>query len=150
MTIANSYNFKAITDAIGTAGVVGENRLKGLAAEGYQTVINLLPADNEHAVANEQQIVEAQGLNYIYIPVDFSAPSQQNLDDFFAAMDANQGRKLLIHCAANYRVSAFYGIYAVQQGGWTAEQACQHIHSLWNPADYPAWQRLLGEYGLRL
>ena len=33
--------------------------------------------------------------------------------DFCAAMDAHKGEKVLVHCAANYRVTAFMGLYRI-------------------------------------
>lgn len=57
--------------------------------------------------------VRSLGLSYINIPVQFAAPSEADLIAFFAAMEANRGHKLWIHCAANYRVSAFLRLYRV-------------------------------------
>lgn len=145
MAIANSYNFRKVNDALTTSGVIGGNRLKGLAAEGYEVVINLLPDDNEHAVPEEGDIVEAQGVEYVYIPVDFAQPRADDFACFVQAMDAAQGRKTHVHCAANYRVSAFYSLYAVQKGLWTEAEAQNFVHDLWRPADFPAWTRFMDD-----
>lgn len=148
MTITNSYNYRQLSVRHSSSGVVGANRLKGLAAEGYETVINLLPNNNEHAVASEQQTVETQGLNYVYIPVDWNSPSLDNYQQFTAAMQEISDQKIHIHCAANWRVSGFYGAYALSQNVWTVEQAKIHIQGLWQPSDYPQWQGLLAKLGL--
>ena len=68
------------------------------------------------------ELVAAAGVAYIHIPVDFAAPSRADLDAFADAMDANEGRTVHVHCAANYRVSAFYGLYA-QRKGWSLAEA---------------------------
>lgn len=148
MAIANSYNYREISPTLHTAGVVGEKRLLGLAADGFQAVINLLPDDSEYAVQDEPSIVRQQGLDYHYIPVDFAKPSTENYQVFSALLDQLGDQKTLVHCAANYRVSGFYGIYAVVKGQWSAEQAKQHISDIWNPSEYPAWQQLLKANGI--
>jgi len=48
-------------------------------------------------------------------------------------MDADQGRRLWVHCAANYRVSAFLGLYRVIKQGWGRERAFELMRGLWEP-----------------
>ena len=139
MAIKNSYNFRVVSDQLTTSGVVGSNRLKGLADEGYSLVINLLPDDNEHAVADEKSVVEAQGVEYVYIPVDFFNPTQQEYKLFSTALDRAINQKVHIHCAANFRVSGFYARYALERGLWTAAEADAFVRELWNPDRFPCW-----------
>ena len=73
MTIEDSYNFRRISEQVTTSGVVSAAQLGELRGEGYDAVINLLPASNEHAVKDEARIVRDQGLDDVYIPVDFDA-----------------------------------------------------------------------------
>jgi len=72
-------------------------------------------------------------MQYVHIPVQFSEPTENNLRAFFDAMDAHKGEKVLIHCAANYRVTAFVGLYRVIREGWTPEQAFEPMRSVWEP-----------------
>ena len=141
MSVDESYNFRRITHEITTSGVVGVERLEHLGDEGYQAVINLLPDDSEYAVADEASIVREQGLDYIYIPVDYDDPTQSDLEAFTAAMDAHENNKVHVHCAANYRVTAFYALHALSKGIWTADQADALISDVWNLADFPKWQQ---------
>lgn len=143
--IEDSYNFRMISDRLTTSGVVGADRLKALASQGYEVVVNLLPDSSEHAVSNEQDIVESQDVEYIYIPVDFRTPGRSDLTRFSEALDRLSDRKIHIHCAANYRVSAFYSLYAVSRGRWSTDQATDFIHSVWQPADYPGWTEFIDE-----
>jgi protein tyrosine phosphatase (PTP) superfamily phosphohydrolase (DUF442 family) len=145
VSIENCYNFRRISDALTTSGVVGARRLGELAAQDYEAVIDLLPADNPHAVADERGIVERQGLDYIHIPVDFARPALAKFQAFCDAMERVQGRKVHIHCAANYRVSAFYSLYAVAAGIWAETQGRDFVADLWNPQDYPAWSAFISE-----
>ena len=90
-------------------------QLNDLHREGYAAVINLMP-DSESPVPDEERIVRDQGLDYVYIPVDFNEPARADLEAFVEAMDARAGEKVHVHCAANYRVTAFYSLYALRRG----------------------------------
>src|SRR5262245_9022223 len=138
MSIEDSYNFRRINEGLTTSGRVNVAQLGELRREGYDAVINLLP-DSESDVADEARIVREQGMDYVYIPVDFQRPTRADLDAFVEAMDARRGGKIHVHCAANYRVSAFYSIYALRRGLCTRDEANELVHSVWNPADFPAW-----------
>lgn len=143
MGIEQSHNFKRVSSCITTSGVVGVAALKGLRSEGYRVLINLLPDDSTYAVARERDIVEAQGIRYVHIPVDFANPTLEDFERFVAAMDAVGDDTVHIHCAANYRVSAFFALYAESRRIWNTHQADAFIHSLWIPADHPGWPELL-------
>ena len=143
--IKDSYNFRVINDRLTSSGVVGKDRLRALASQGYQVVINLLPDTSEHAVPDERNIVESQRLEYIHIPVDFARPEQSDFAQFSDAMDRTSNKKAHLHCAANYRVSAFYSLFAIKRGYWDVEQGLDFIHSLWRPADYPGWSEFIAE-----
>lgn len=145
MSVDQAYNFRRIDERVATSGVVSAEQLQQLKTEGYQAVINLLPESSEYAVAEEAQLVRQQGLEYHYIPVDFAAPTVADYRAFTSAMDELIDRKVLVHCAANYRVSAFYAIYAHRELGWTPQQAQDHIASIWNPGEHPPWADLIQE-----
>ncbi len=143
MAMENSYNFRRVSQELTTSGVVGEERLRGLAAEAYAVLVNLLPDDSDHAVSGEQAIVEEQGLRYVHIPVDFARPAIEDYDRFATVLDQAHGQKTHLHCAANYRVSAFYALYAESAGLWDRAQADAFIEDLWQPAAHPGWPELL-------
>jgi protein tyrosine phosphatase (PTP) superfamily phosphohydrolase (DUF442 family) len=113
--------------------------LRALRAQGYEVVVNLLPDTSEHAIPDERDAVESQGIEYIYIPVDFKQPTSSDFLKFSEALDRVNGKKVHVHCAANYRVSAFYSLYAVSRDLWSAEQAMEFIRSIWQPTEHPAW-----------
>src|SRR5262245_11570843 len=139
MDIEASYNFRRINDKLTTSGIVRPEGLKSLGSQGYSVVINLLPDTSEHAVPNERDLVESQGIEYIHIPVDFKQPTERDLAAFCEALDWIVGRKVHIHCTANYRVSAFYSLYEVNRGRWSINQAMEFIRDIWEPGDHPAW-----------
>ena len=105
-------NFYFLTDRIAASGQPSEAQLEEVRDAGYEVVINLALHDNpEYSLPDEKGTVEGLGMDYIHIPVLFDHPTQQNLEDFFEAMRENEDRKVLVHCAMNYRVSAFMGLY---------------------------------------
>ncbi len=145
MAIEDSVNFRRIDDTLTTSGVVGAERLAGLGAEGYEVVINLLPDDSPHAVAGEREIVTAQGIDYVAIPVDWAAPTAADLAAFFAAMDAHRGRQMHVHCAMNARVSGFCSLDRLRTGAWSVAEGDAHIRTIWDPQEYPTWEAFLAE-----
>ena len=119
--------------------------MKAVAEAGTQVVINLAPATVRDALPNEDALVESLGMKYIQIPVDWNHPIRQNLDDFFQAMDDHKDQKVLVHCQANYRASSFIMLYRVLRLGWKEEDAVQIMEKIWNPEDFPVWQKFLDE-----
>lgn len=143
MAIEDSYNFRRVDDDITTSGAVRRRDLAGLAADGYTLVINLLPDESEYALAGERDIVKAQGVRYVHIPVDFEQPTAADFERFTAALDAAAGQRVHIHCAANFRVSAFYARYAVNSSRWSEAEARAFVADLWDPDAHPAWSRFM-------
>lgn len=145
MAIEESYNFRRINSALTTSGVVGPDRLRELSSEGYALVINLLPDSSEYAVAEERGIVQSQDIEYIYIPVDFLKPERSDFEHFVRAMDGATDRKVHVHCAANYRASAFYALYAIKRGIWCEQEALEFIGDIWAPNDHVVWAEFISE-----
>jgi uncharacterized protein (TIGR01244 family) len=145
MDIETSYNFHRINERLTISGVVPAEALAQLAARGYTVVINLLPENNDYAVPGERGIVESQGIEYIHIPVDFKCPTQTDFAKFSEALDRVCDKKIHIHCAANYRVSAFYSLYEFSRGNWSAEQVKEFIGDIWQPSGHPGWDEFINK-----
>jgi protein tyrosine phosphatase (PTP) superfamily phosphohydrolase (DUF442 family) len=146
VSVEQAFNYRKMSEAICTSGLLSETQISALRDEGYECVINLLPNDSEYALTGEKELVEEQGLLYTYIPVDFSAPHKSDYLKFEESMKALHGSRLMVHCAANYRVSAFYAIYAYKHLGWSAAEAHEHIASVWNPAEHHPWHLFIAEH----
>jgi protein tyrosine phosphatase (PTP) superfamily phosphohydrolase (DUF442 family) len=150
MGIESSLNFRRVSDTVTTSGTVSAEDLAELRARGCEVVVNLMPDSSEYAIEGEESIVTGQGVGYVYLPVDFAAPNHEQLEGFAAAMDANAGRTIHVHCAANYRVSAFYSLYAMRQGWWSTEEADEHLRSIWTEGEYPVWDEFIAAERQRL
>jgi protein tyrosine phosphatase (PTP) superfamily phosphohydrolase (DUF442 family) len=146
MSIDGSFNFRRISERLSTSGIVDVEQLANLRNEGYEVVINLMP-DSESPLDNEARIVGDQDINYVYIPVDFGAPTRADFEAFADALDRAGDRRVHVHCAANYRVSAFYSVYAFERGLCSARAARELVLDVWDPAEFPIWLAFIsGEY----
>ena len=141
MALEDIRNFIAVSDDLGTAGQPSEAQLREVADAGFEVVVNLGLLDPRYCLPDEAGTVAGLGLEYHHIPVDFTAPQAGDLRQFFDAMDAARGKKVFVHCAANYRVSSFVALYGEARLGWTRDQADAHIRKVWEPNE--TWTRFL-------
>ena len=135
------HNFREVDGSLLTSGQPTEAQLSAVARSGVTVVINLAPHTAPSALHDEPASVAALGMEYVHIPVVFSAPAEADLLAFFAAMDASRDRKVLVHCAANKRVTAFLGLYRVLKQGWSPDEAFALMHSVWEPD--ATWSRFI-------
>ena len=73
----------------------------------------------------------------------FDAPGPEDLRNFFAVMDANAGRKIWVHCAANKRVSVFVGLGLHQRRGMPTDAAFALQRNIWQPD--AVWARFIAD-----
>ena len=138
------YNYREVDATLATAGQPTEEQLFSVARDGFQVVINLaLHGDPRYSLKDETASVTSLGMEYIHIPVDFQSPTESDLQKFFAAMDAHRQQKVLVHCAANKRVTAFVGLYRTIKLGWPVDKAFALMRSVWEPD--PVWAAFIEE-----
>ena len=130
-----------LSDHIGTGGQPTAEQFDALRDSGYEIVINLALPTSTYALPDERGVVDARGMRYIHIPVDFDVPSADDARAFFEAMDAAAGRKVFVHCAMNMRASAFVYLYRTVRQGMDARVAAEDLHRVWTPN--PTWQQFL-------
>jgi uncharacterized protein (TIGR01244 family) len=132
--VTSIYNYREVDATLATSGQPTEEQLLSVARDGFQVVINLaLHDDPRYSLKDETASVTSLGMEYIHIPVDFQSPTESDLQTFFAAMDAHRQQKVLVHCAANKRVTAFVGLYRTIKLGWPVDKAFALMHSVWEP-----------------
>jgi protein tyrosine phosphatase (PTP) superfamily phosphohydrolase (DUF442 family) len=141
-------NFYAIDDRIGTAGQPRDPQLELIAGDGYAAVINLGLLDPRYCLADEAGRVAALGMEYVHIPVVFTDPHLEQLDEFVATMDRLAQRRVFVHCAANWRVSTFMALFGELRLGWTRERADTHAREFWDPNEL--WTGFLRDGRARL
>lgn len=138
-------NFRRLDEGLITSGQPSEAQLAAVAAAGFEVVINLALHEAPYALPDERGVVERLGMCYEHIPVLWEQPTRGDLERFCEAMERHRGRRVYVHCAANYRASAFVLLRRVLRLGWQLEDAWPDVRAIWNPADYPAWRSFLEE-----
>lgn len=132
--LSSIYKLRAIDKSLCTSGQPTVAQLQEIAAAGFKTVINLaLHDDPRYSLPDEAGTVRSLGMDYVHIPVQFSAPTKQDLAEFFVAMKAHKDQKVWVHCAANIRVSVFLGLYRVIEQRQEREVAFAQLSELWQP-----------------
>lgn len=127
-------NFLRIDAALATSGQPTVEELEAVARDGTQVVINLAVHDDpRYSLPDEAGTVGSLRMTYVHIPVKFDAPQEAELFAFFDAMEHFAGCKLLVHCAANKRVTAFLGLYRAIRQGWDVERAFAPMREIWEP-----------------
>jgi uncharacterized protein (TIGR01244 family) len=143
MSTQEIFNFRKVSDDLSTAGQPTEAQLKSAAEEGFKTVINLATFHPGHSLEDEAGLVRSLGMTYHHIPVDWGRPTLQDFEAFENLMGQLAGVKTLVHCAANFRVTAFYALYALKHLGWSESQAEAFRMSIWQGSDYPVWENFI-------
>ncbi|MBL8058201.1 MAG: protein tyrosine phosphatase family protein [Anaerolineales bacterium] len=143
MSTQSIYNYRLVDDQLITGGQPTAEQLRAAAAEGVVLVINLATYSPGHSLEDEAGLVQSLGLAYIHIPVEWGRPRPEDFEAFERAMAARPAGKTLLHCAANFRVTAFYSLYAQKHLGWSVEQAEAFRASIWAGSDYPVWEQFI-------
>ena len=135
------YNYIEYSPTFASSGQPTEAQLQAQRADGVERVIYIAFSDQEHSLPNEDRIAKSLGLNYVHIPVDWTAPQPGEYYQFASAMAVQPERKTLLHCQANFRASAFAMLYRVLELGVPLAQAKADMNSVWVPNT--AWTRFI-------
>jgi protein tyrosine phosphatase (PTP) superfamily phosphohydrolase (DUF442 family) len=138
-------NFLPLSENLFTGGMPKAEELRDAAEHGVQAVINLALHDLPNALPEEEELVKSLGMTYINIPVLWNHPTRENLNEFLDAMDAHNKEKVLVHCEANYRATAFPALYRILRLGWKREHALDVMHQIWDEEKYPVWKKFIEE-----
>lgn len=136
-------NFRRINDLITTSGQPTEPQLERLKRSGVTQIVNLGPHSNKGALEDEAGTLDALGIAYTYIPVDFDAPTDANFTDFCDALEGIDGERTHVHCIYNARVSAFFYRYAKEGKGGDAGFALDQMDGIWRPGG--VWAKFIGK-----
>lgn len=139
--LKDALNFHSISPTLLTAGQIYPLQVPDLKSQGVELVVNLAVADAERNGGESLAVIGA-GISYVHIPVLWTAPTSEDLQLFFAMMEAGGDRKTLVHCFANYRASAFTFLYRVLRQGLPIEEAKGDLYAVWDDesfAEYPVW-----------
>jgi protein tyrosine phosphatase (PTP) superfamily phosphohydrolase (DUF442 family) len=135
-------NVRVISPLLVTAGQPDRASLQRLKAEGYAAVISLAPGNTADAVPDQAEILAAQGVEFVHIPIPWQTPEAKHLEAMAAAMQRLKGKKVLVHCQMNMRASAVTFLYRTIHEKVDPAKAWGDVKPLWTPADQ--WGEFIG------
>jgi protein tyrosine phosphatase (PTP) superfamily phosphohydrolase (DUF442 family) len=139
------YNFLPLSEKLFTGGMPTAEQLTEAAQRGVELVINLAPHEVSNALPGEPELVTSLGMQYINIPVIWNTPTKDGLERFMDVMDKNTDKRILVHCQANFRATAFMALYRILRQGWNEQEAMAGMHKIWDAEDYPIWKMFIEE-----
>ena len=132
--LSKVFNYHNIDNLFATSGQPNAYQLKLIAENGYDAVINLAPNSVfEGSVINEAEILTANKVKYIHIPVNFNKPKDEDFLKFVNCLEENEDKKIWIHCAANMRVSAFVYKYRRDILKLEDSEIIEDMNLIWSP-----------------
>ena len=134
-------NYIKINELISTSGQPKIEELELIANEGFEVVINLAVPTTSNSLENEDKIGSNLNMSYIHIPVSFENPKISDLKLFLNILQSLGANKVWIHCAKNYRVSAFIYVYHKYILHTPFEEIDLSIFDIWQPS--LVWQELM-------
>lgn len=105
------FNYIKVNENISTSGQPTIDEFEQIKNNNFEIVINLALCNSSNSLENEDKIVTNLGMNYFHLPVDFDKPNITTLKTFLSLMDTFYDKKIFVHCAKNYRVTAFMYVY---------------------------------------
>ncbi len=136
-TIRHYYRYDA---TLASAGQPEASQL-ALLPGAFDCVINLAQSDSPHALTDEAGTLEALGLPYIHLPVDFKKPLARDIKRFLAMMREHTEQRLFVHCAYNWRASSFVFLHRVINADCDQQQAKADLYAIWQPD--ATWQAFI-------
>jgi protein tyrosine phosphatase (PTP) superfamily phosphohydrolase (DUF442 family) len=134
-------NVVPIDDHLVTSGQPTRESLAALKSEGFEAVIYLAPGDVVDAIADEGEILRAQGIEFVHVPMVFKAPAQAEVEQVARALDRLAGRKVLVHCQMNMRASTVTFLYRAAYRGVDPAKAYESVTRIWVPEG--SWKQLV-------
>lgn len=141
MCLTKIKHYHYISNRLASSGQPTAHQFSDIANAGYQVVINLATHESDNAVAEEESIVTGFKMVYEHLPVPFDAPSALHLRAFFKMLRDYEDKKIWVHCALNYRVSAFLYHYYRLVLNQPEVEAKKVMLPIWQPN--AVWQQFL-------
>lgn len=139
--LAEIRNYIEYSPTFSSAGQPTEEQLGAVKAAGFEKVIYIAFTNGRSSIASEDAIVKELGMDYVHIPVIWDAPTKSDYYAFASAMQQEPDRKTLLHCAANFRASAFSMLYRVLHEGVSVSDAKADMNKIWQPNE--TWKNLI-------
>ena len=135
-------NWRRWDTRVSLSGQPSEAQLAQIKDLGVTHIINLGPHSNQGALEDEAGTVGQLGMTYIYIPVDFENPTDDDFEEFCKALEETKADPIHVHCIYNARVSAFFYRYAKSGKGGSVAEAFALMDGIWRPGG--VWAKFIG------
>lgn len=139
--VEDILNYREYSPLFASAGQPTPVQLEALRDKGFERVIYIAFSNNPNALANEDQLVKALGMDYLHIPVDWNNPTARDFYTFADAMQRDTQMKTLLHCQINARATAFSFLYRVIYEGVSVAEAKEDMNTVWKPNE--TWRDLI-------
>lgn len=117
-------NEHKITEKISIGGRPDAQAIADLHARGFETIINLMTPD-EPGWAEEERLVEGQGLSYAPIPVAPDLLDDIAMARFSQAVVSSTG-PVAVHCKGGGRAGVLTLLHLAVEQGWSVAEALEY------------------------
>ncbi len=127
--VPDILKFLQVTPGFCTGAQPRPEHFAMLKSRGVKTVLNLR-VPTEHRADEEKAAVEAAGMTYVNIPVNYGEPTDADADAFLKITDDPASRPMFVHCTAAIRVGGFWLIRRVLRDGMTWDAALEEARKV--------------------
>jgi protein tyrosine/serine phosphatase len=119
-------NFNSVNDQILRGGQPSDDGFKKLAGRGVKTVVDLRWID-EHSIPHEKQIVEADGMRFVSIPMKgIGAPTLEQVSKALGVLENSDNWPVFVHCRrGSDRTGTVLACYRISHDHWKNEKALE-------------------------
>lgn len=136
-------NVVKINSKLVTSGQPSATSLRSLAASGFEAVIYLAPSTVPDAIAEEPALLQAQGIEFVHIPIPFAQPTESHLIQLNEALERLKLKRVLVHCQVNMRASTLVFLNRVTVNREDPALAYEAVARVWSPRG--PWRTLVIE-----
>jgi protein tyrosine/serine phosphatase len=119
-------NFKIVNEHVLRGGQPSDGGFKQLAERGVKTVIDLRSVD-EHDIPRERQVVEADGMHFISVPMrGLGAPTPEQVSKVLGILDDSTVWPVFVHCRRGAdRTGTVLACYRISHDHWKNAKALE-------------------------
>jgi protein tyrosine/serine phosphatase len=117
-------NLQVVNEHVLRGGQPSDDGFKNLAGRGVKTVIDLRWVD-EHPIPHEKQIVEANGMQFVSVPMKgLSAPSLEQVSRVLSVLEDEASWPVFVHCRRGAdRTGTILACYRISHDHWDNRKA---------------------------